>query len=568
MGGRSDRDVVVVGGGLGGLTCAAYLAAAGMSVLVLEQHDVVGGNAHVFRRRRSYEYDVGVHYIGDCGPGGTLPAILGGLGVAERVTFRSMDPDCFDRVVLPGLTLDVPADWGRYRDRLVAAFPAETTGIDDFLAVCRGVAEATLVPVGGAGAHPDPRTAPAVLAWRRRSLGELFDHCGLSARLRTVLAAQSGNYGLAPAQAPLIVHARMIGHYLRGAAFPVGGGQTLVAALVESIEADGGELRTRAEVRRIEVERGRAVAVTLADGTRIPAGAVVSNADYRRTVLELTDGFSATTVAKAAASVPSAALAVLYLGLDRPLPARGNHNLWWYRGDDIERWYAGLATGRLDEVGMIFCSFSSTKDPDNRVACPPGHTNLQVMTLCPPGSEWLGVPEGPASGVRYRRDPAYRRAKQHLTDLLLDAAEAALGPFRDHLVHAEVATPLTQERYTRSTGGTPYGLARWGTSSTARPDVRTTLDGLYVVGQSTRHGSGVTAAMVSGVTCAGEILGRPLLDETTAGARLGDPDRLPHRPPHWDPLAVSRGAARRDARGLARTGARHPDSPREKRNGQ
>ncbi|MEK8104488.1 FAD-dependent oxidoreductase [Micromonospora sp. M12] len=71
-------DAIVVGAGLGGLVCAAYLAADGRQVLVTEQHDVVGGNSHVFRRRRAYEFDVGVHYLGDCGPDGVLPAILAG----------------------------------------------------------------------------------------------------------------------------------------------------------------------------------------------------------------------------------------------------------------------------------------------------------------------------------------------------------------------------------------------------------------------------------------------------------------------------------------------------------
>ncbi|MGW4234852.1 FAD-dependent oxidoreductase, partial [Streptomyces sp. NPDC004980] len=85
--GGGHWDAVVVGAGLGGLTTAAYLATAGRRVLVLEQFSVVGGNSHVFRRRRSYEFDVGVHYLGDCAPGGVIPSVLGGLGLRDRVEF-------------------------------------------------------------------------------------------------------------------------------------------------------------------------------------------------------------------------------------------------------------------------------------------------------------------------------------------------------------------------------------------------------------------------------------------------------------------------------------------------
>lgn len=132
-------DAIVVGGGLGGLTCAAYLAVAGRRVLVLEQHDWAGGNSHVFRRRRAYEFDVGVHYLGDCGSDGVIPAVLAGLGAGDRVPFRELDPDCFDQIVIPGLTLDVPADWDEYLARLESVLPDDVEGLRTFTAICRAV---------------------------------------------------------------------------------------------------------------------------------------------------------------------------------------------------------------------------------------------------------------------------------------------------------------------------------------------------------------------------------------------------------------------------------------------
>src|SRR5690349_29343 len=132
MSNREQWDAIVVGSGLGGLVCAAYLAVGGRRVLVLEQHDVAGGNSHVFRRRRKYEFDVGVHYLGDCGPEGILPAIFAGLGLDKRVQYRAMDQDGFDRIVIPGVTMDMPAGWPAYRARLKQALPGDGPGIDQF----------------------------------------------------------------------------------------------------------------------------------------------------------------------------------------------------------------------------------------------------------------------------------------------------------------------------------------------------------------------------------------------------------------------------------------------------
>lgn len=552
-------DAIVVGGGLGGLTCAAYLAVTGHRVLVLEQHDWAGGNSHVFRRRRAYEFDVGVHYVGDCGPDGIVPSILRGLGARDRVTFRQLDPDRFDRIELPGLSVDVPSDWTAYRERLRHALPADHAGLDTFLSICRAVAaeqRGSLLAPADLPVAERLASAPTVQQWGARTLGDLFEHCALSTVARTVLAAQSPNYGLGPGQATVWTHATIIDHYLRGAYYPVGGGQMLAATLTEVIEAHGGELRTRSRVARIEVD-GRAVTgVTLTDGARLSAPLVISNADYRRTVLDLVgpEHFSKVIVRNTREAAVSLPFATLYVALDRELPERPEANLWWYGVRDIEALYRDLEQGRRPrEVRSLFVSFSSPRDPDASHACPPGHANFQLMTLCPPGYEHWGVTRGPADGGRYRREPGYLAEKARFTEALLRAGEQALGPFRDHITHLELATPLSQERYTLSTGGTPYGLARWGRTG-ARPGTATGVAGLHVVGQSTRYGSGVAGVMVGGVMCAARITGRALMAEVYHGAVLGDRALLPERGAGWDPLAVSRGAARAAARGLARLG--------------
>ncbi|MFF5205885.1 phytoene desaturase family protein [Streptosporangium sp. NPDC000396] len=550
---NGEWDAIVVGAGFGGLVCAAYLAVGGLRVLVLEQGDIAGGNSHVFRRRRSYEFDVGVHYVGDAGSGGVLSAILSGLGIGDRAGFEQMDRNGFDRIILPSLTVEVPADWSAYRERLKQALPEEQAGIDAFIDVLVAVSsEQRSILLATEDLSPATLAAGAqtLLRWGSKSLTDLFDHCGLSPRARTVLAAQTPNYGLAPENASVTIHSSMIDQFMRGAYYPRGGSQVPVASMVEVIEAHGGELRTRARVRRILIEDRRVTGVALADDSVITAPLVVSNADYRRTILELAgaEHFNKSLVAKTRDAEMARPFPAVYIGLDRELPEWSNANVWWYRDEDIEESYRRVATGDVDDVPFLFVSVASTKDPGSRWSCPPGHTNIQLLTTCPPGYDRWGVDSGPADGGAYRRNPSYQAGKARLTEAVLSVAERILGPLREHIVHLETATPLSQERYTLSSGGTPYGLARWGAKG-SRPDVRTSVEGLYVVGQNTRYGSGITGVSLGGITCAGQILGRRLLGEAHAGAVLGDPALLPDRPGDWDPLAVSRGAARAGRRG-------------------
>jgi len=547
---QRSADAVVIGSGLGGLTTAAYLAAAGRRVIVLEQHDLAGGNSQVFRRKH-YEFDVGLHYLGDCSPSGVIPTVLRGIGLADRVSFREMDPDGFDTLVFPDFTFRVPRGWTAFRAAFAEHFPDEVEGFDRYAATMRALgAEWASLLVGG--------PAPTVDALADTTLGELLDDCGFSQPARAVLTYLAGTYGAGPATASVLIHALLVTHYAGGAYYPVGGGQVLAARLVEAIEAMGGEVRTLARVEQILVDDGRVHGVRVrgvhADTEEIiDAPVVVSNADLRRTLLELVgpDHLAAATADRIGRAEMSLGLVCVYLVLDEDLAARvPNTNYLVFDGYDLDGWCRELEGGGPPSgVPFAYLSFASLKDPGNERLCPPGHTNFQIMTLAPRGYGAFGVAEGPAHGGRYRREAAYRSRKAWYTERLLDAAERVLGPIRDHIVHIETATPVTQERYTLSTGGTSYGLAHTpAQSGRNRPGFRTEVDGLYLVGASTAAVHGIAGVMAGGVACAGEVLGRPLLAEVFLGTTLVEADRLPPVDPDADPVEICRGAALRARR--------------------
>ncbi len=117
-----------------------------------------------------------------------------------------------------------------------------------------------------------------------------------------------------------------------------------------------------------------------------------------------------------------------------------------------------------------------------------------------------------------------------------------LGPFRDNIVHVEMATTLSHERYTHSTGGTSYGYKHSPEQiGEHRPHYRTEIDGLWVVGANTVSGHGIAGAMSGGVFCAGAILDRPLIVEMYMGQRLIDPAGIPPDADPFDPLEFCRG---------------------------
>lgn len=541
---REQWDAIVIGSGLGGLVTAAYLCAAGRRTLVLEAHYVAGGNTQVFRRKfhgRQYEFDVGVHYIGECGRDGSITCILNGVGLAERVVFRPLDADGYSTLHFPDLTFRVPFGWAAYRKRLLETFPNEAEPLGKVVDVmCSVSREGGGVQRGDIPLEQLAELAPSFAAWGLRPITELFSEHGISQRAAAVILGEQGCYAVRPSKTAVAMHAGLVGHFLGGAYYPQGGGQVLAARLVEAIRSYGGEVRTQAPVGRVRIENGKAAGVMLEKtGQEIDAPVVVSNADLKRTVQKLVgeEHFSPELAERVREFRMAIPLFIVYLGLDIDLAELGwknsNHFIWG--SYDIEEIYARLERGEFADEAMAYITVASLKDPESRHIAPRGYTNLQIMTLVPREYALWNVERGPADGGSYHRDLDYRRPKKQMIERLIDTAEGVLPGIRDHIDWKEAATPITQERFTRSTGGTSYGIELAADQlGPLRLGPETEVPGLFLVGASTPSGAGINGVMSGGIATASAVLETDLWKGIRAGEVLGDRSLLPEFTPDWD----------------------------------
>src|SRR5690349_7555490 len=132
----SSYDAVVVGAGVGGLVCANLLARAGLRVLLVEQHYMVGGYCSTFRRQ-GYTFDAATHFYPLLGNPATLTGgLLRELGI--KTEWVKMDP--VDHFHFPDASsFSVPADFDQYLAKLKAEFPDEANALDQFFELVRQV---------------------------------------------------------------------------------------------------------------------------------------------------------------------------------------------------------------------------------------------------------------------------------------------------------------------------------------------------------------------------------------------------------------------------------------------
>ena len=562
-------DAIVVGSGAGGLVSGAYLSAAGRSTLVLEAYDVIGGCTHAFRRAGKWEFDVGVHYLGDCGPDGQIPTILRGVGVDQHVEFLPLADEAFDTIVFPDLTVEIPRGWDNYERNLVEAFPAEETAIRSIVRILRRLGasiDRSSTPASLAGLAKFIGDAGLTSRWALRSLTALLNAHNISPELTAVLSVQYGTYASPPHRTPVAVHAIMLEGFLqKGAWFPRGGGQVISARLGQVIVANGGELRTRTRVKSILIEAGRAVGVELGDGTRIAADVVVSNADIKKTYLELVgpQHLRARTVKKVQRWRMSQPFFNTYLGVDIDLTETVKTATNFYSipetfdfVDFIEQ--VGEAYSPLTPEERLrrfvdqvpgYVSITTTKDPRNPYSAPAGSSVLEVMTVAPRDPQFWGLQHWPTDDS-YQHNSDYQRVKEAFTQAMVDRAAAVIPGLEDHIVWRESATPFTHHRYTGATEGTPYGLemSTWQFAP-FRPRSRTEIKGLFLCGGSMAWGPALEGAMLSGFHAAAAVLDRDLHNEVRKGTTFGcGLDAPPSEDVYDDALAAAKALATRGSR--------------------
>ena len=511
---RETYDAIVIGSGIGGLAAAALLGRHGRRrVLVLERHYAIGGFTHVFHRP-GYEWDVGVHYIGDTQPGSMLRALFDEITDA-RLEWADMGP-VYDRVFLGDTRFDFPRGEDALRAALVAHFPGEASAIDRYFAL---VHEAVAAMYDFFASKALPRLLGAMvmpMARRRffrhsdRTTREVLESLTTNQRLIGVLTAQWGDYGLPPAQSSFAIHALVAHHYFGGASYPVGGAARIAETIAPVIRAAGGEILSNAEVAEIVVEGNRAVGVRMAaDGAVLSAPLIVSDAGIANTFGRLLPTPVAVRHglrAALGALPPSTAHASLYVGLRGTARELGleRANLWIYPDERHEHTMAATAEPAAAPVAYI--SFPSAKDPDFERRCP-GRSTIEVLTLLP----WSRFAQWQDTRWHKRGD-SYDADKRALADRLLEILYAHVPQARGAVELAELSTPLSTRHFAAHPQGEIYGIAH--TPARFRhPLLRpaTPVRGLFLTGADVTT-CGVGGALMGGALCASTILRRNLIE--------------------------------------------------------
>jgi phytoene dehydrogenase-like protein len=328
--------------------------------------------------------------------------------------------------------------------------------------------------------------------------------------LKAFLNIQCGNHGLAPRKASFAMHAGMMGHYLGGGFYPMGGGSAIVKAFTRAIKAHGGQVTTKTKVKKILIRETnnqyQAEGVQLADGSKLYASQIVSNADPGKTFGELIEPkyLHRKFQRRLAQTTYSSPSLILFLTVKADLRQYGmdSGNIWYTEDKNLNDVYERLlhtppADG--ERFQGMFITSPTLKDPSSYDG---QHHTIEAITFTD-YDHFLPFEKSSSDD----RPDDYLRFKDQLTEKMLRTIDHVLPGIRKKIVHYELGTPLTNTFYVEATRGNCYGTEK--ILQQVGPfgyQAQSPIQNLFLCGAST-IGHGVMGATNSGLATAVKMLG-------------------------------------------------------------
>lgn len=483
------KKVVIIGSGLGGLSCGVVLAKNGYDVTVLEQAAQIGGCLQCFSRHGG-RFETGMHFIGSAAKGQTLYRLMNYLEVNNDVRLMQLDTDGYDVVSLQGQQFRFANGREAFLEQMGSYFPHERDHLARYFDLVERVA-------GASSLHSLKYAESDTVVnteFQLRTINEVIESTISDPLLAKVLVGNLPLYAAERDKTPFSTHAFIMDFYNQSAFRIVGGSDRIALSMRRTIERYGGRVETSQRVTSIVCDDTHATGVEVNGERFVAADIVISDAHPVRTLELLRSSHIIRPAFRQRVNSMSQSIGgfSVYLQFKKDRVPYINHNFYAYKGDtpwgceqyDEETWPKGF-------LYMHFCPDEAPRFASTGVVL--SYMHMEDV------ERWQGTRVG-------HRGDDYEAFKRQKAERLLAELERHFPGIRADIEHYYTSTPLTYLDYTGTARGSMYGIAKdVKLGAAGRIPHRTKVPNLLLTGQNI-NSHGMLGVMVGTIVTCSELL--------------------------------------------------------------
>ena len=476
--------VIIIGSGLGGLSCGYILLRNGYDVTILEQGIQIGGCLQCFQRRGA-KFETGMHYIGSAAEGQSIDMMMRYFELDKSVKLEALDYSAYNTVNLAGREFRFPNGREAFIEQFAGYFPNERAALERYMDIVEGIASASTL----GSLTSENRDNPIDSEYFTRSMDSVLDELFEDDMLKSVLAGDIPLYAAEAGKTPFSQHAFIMNFYNTSAFRVVGGSDSIAHSLASSIHERGGEVLTRKQVVKIECDERQATGVVTSDGSRYQADYIISTVHPNRLLEMLDTKLIRPAFRSRIQNIPQTVSGfVVYVQFkDKTMPYMKTNYFgyrdstpWGCESYSKENWPKGF-------LYMHMCHQAKAEWAQSGVVI--SYMKMEDV------AQWSGTPIG-------RRGQEYEIFKREHAERLIAEVDRLCPGFASSIEHYYTSTPLTYQDYTGTEGGSLYGVVKDITLGAAgRVPYRTKIPNLLLAGQNVNSHGFLGVIVGSIVTC-------------------------------------------------------------------
>lgn len=480
--------VVIIGSGLGGLTCGYILLRSGYDVTILEQGAQIGGCLQCFYRR-GVKFETGMHFIGSAKPDETMGRIMRYFDLSDSVQLSELDRAGYNTVSLCGNRFLFPNGREAFIERFADYFPTQRDALRRYVELVDRVALSSKLN----SLTSSQRDIIADTKYHSVPLNAVMDSLFSDELLRSVLVGDLPLYAAEWDKTPFSQHAYIMDFYNNSAFRIAGGSDAIAKSLAASIRQMGGEILSSKRAVKVCCDDVKATGVITQDEEFYGVDYIISTIHPNRLLEMLDTKLIRPAFRSRITNIPqSTSCFVVYLKFKSGAMPYMNTNYYGYSGAtpwhceryDAESWPKGF-------LYMHMCSEVVQRYAESGVVI--SYMNMEDV------AEWKGSKIG-------RRGEAYEAFKREHAERLIDELEKHHPGIRATVECYFTSTPLTYLDYTGTEEGSMYGVVKdLSLGAAGRVPYRTKVPNLFLAGQNV-NSHGMMGVIVGTIVACSELV--------------------------------------------------------------